>query len=43
MAKNKTVVLPSIRNHHLLGGSSDHVSLPLGMPTFLVMFINQTR
>ena len=36
-AKNRTVILPTFWNHHLLGGGDHHVGLPLGVPTFLVM------
>ena len=35
-AKNRTVVLPTLRNHHLLGIGAHHVGLSLGVHTFLV-------
>jgi len=31
------VILPTLRNHHLLGGDGHHVGLRLGVPTFLVL------
>ena len=36
-AKNRTVILPTLRNHHLLGGGGHHVGLSLGVQTFLDM------
>ena len=37
MAKNRTFILPTLRNHHLFaGGGGHHLGLPLGVPTFLV-------